>query len=182
MLSFSPGSRCAPLTIAFNRLDGISCTSIIDERSAGFIALGLAQQTNKPVVLICTSGSAMLNYAPALAEAYYQKIPLLVLSADRPNEWIDQGENQSINQFEVYKNFIKKSYQLPVQIHTEEDLWYSSRIVSEALNTCIYPDFGPVHINIPLREPLYNLSDTVVQAPKIIRFEQPKYTLFRKGV
>ena len=176
----SPGSRCAPLIIAFNRMEGITCLSIIDERSAGFVALGIAQQTNQPVALICTSGSAILNYAPALAEAFYQKVPLLVLSADRPNEWIDQGENQSINQFEVYKNYIKKSYQLPVQINTEKDLWYSDRIISEAINTTLYPDFGPVHINIPLREPLYNLTDEKVSLPKVIDFEKPQYTLAEK--
>jgi len=173
----SPGSRCAPLIIAFNRMKGITCLSIIDERSAGFVALGIAQQTNQTVALICTSGSAILNYAPALAEAFYQKVPLLVLSADRPNEWIDQGENQSINQFEVYKNYIKKSYQLPVQVNSEKDLWYSDRIISEAINTTLYPDFGPVHINIPLREPLYNLTDEKVSLPKVIEFEKPQYTL-----
>ena len=88
-------------------MDGIECISVIDERSAGFVALGIAQQSKQVVALICTSGSATLNYAPALAEAFYQKVPLLILSADRPNEWIDQGENQSINQFEIYKNYIK---------------------------------------------------------------------------
>ena len=173
----SPGSRCAPLIIAFNRMGGIQCLSIIDERSAAFVALGIAQQTKKVVALICTSGSAILNYAPALAEAFYQKVPLLVLSADRPNEWIDQGENQSINQQEVYKNYIKKSYQLPLQINTEKDLWYSDRIISEALNTCLYPDFGPVHINIPLREPLYNLLEDQHVQPKIIEFEKPSFSL-----
>lgn len=173
----SPGSRCAPLIIAFNRMKGIECLSIIDERSAAFVALGIAQQTKQVVALICTSGSAILNYAPALAEAFYQKVPLLVLSADRPNEWIDQGENQSINQNEIYKNYIKKSYQLPLQINTEKDLWYSDRIVSEALNTCLYPDFGPVHINVPLREPLYHLVEDSFPKPKIIEFEKPSFTL-----
>lgn len=173
----SPGSRCAPLIIAFNRMKGIQCLSIIDERSAGFVALGIAQQTKQVVALICTSGSAILNYAPALAEAYYQKVPLLVLSADRPNEWIDQGENQSINQFEVYKNYIKKSYQLPLQVNTEKDLWYNDRIISEALNTCIHPDFGPVHINVPLREPLYDLVEDTFPKPKIIEFEKPSFSL-----
>ncbi|MEZ4915811.1 MAG: 2-succinyl-5-enolpyruvyl-6-hydroxy-3-cyclohexene-1-carboxylic-acid synthase [Chitinophagales bacterium] len=173
----SPGSRCAPLIVAFNRQKNIRCHSIIDERSAAFVALGIAQQTKKPVALICTSGSAILNYAPALAEAFYQKIPLLVLSADRPNEWIDQGENQSIQQFEVYKNYIKKSYQLPLQVNAEKDLWYSNRIVSEAINFCVFPDFGPVHINIPLREPLYQLTNTKNENPKVIDFNTPHYKL-----
>lgn len=158
-------------------MNGIECISVIDERSAGFIALGIAQQTQEVVALICTSGSAMLNYAPALAEAFYQKVPLLVLSADRPNEWIDQGENQSINQNEVYKNYIKKSYQLPVQVNTTKDLWYCDRTVAEAINSCKYPDFGPVHVNIPLREPLYTLVDDKQVKPKIIDFEKPEYSI-----
>lgn len=173
----SPGSRCAPLVIAFNREPSIECISIVDERSAAFFALGIAQQTQQPVGLVCTSGSAILNYAPALAEAFYQKIPLVVFTADRPNEWIDQGENQSIQQFEVYKNYVKKSFQLPTQVVESKDLWYSERIVSEAINTSRFPDFGPVHVNVPLREPLYNLEKDNDPAPKIIDFPQPEYHL-----
>lgn len=173
----SPGSRCAPLVIAFNRTEGIDCISVVDERSAAFYALGIAQQTLEPVALICTSGSAALNYAPAIAEAFYQKIPLLILTADRPNEWIDQGENQSIQQFEVYKNYIKKSFQLPTQISDEKDLWFSDRIVSEAINATKFPDFGPVHINIPLREPLYNLEKDNDIAPKVIDFPTAKFSV-----
>jgi 2-succinyl-5-enolpyruvyl-6-hydroxy-3-cyclohexene-1-carboxylate synthase len=173
----SPGSRCAPLVIAFNREPEIECISIVDERSAAFYALGIAQQTLQPVGLVCTSGSAILNYAPALAEAYYQKIPLVVFTADRPNEWIDQGENQSILQFEVYKNYIKKSFQLPTQVAEKKDLWYSERIVSEAINASLFPDFGPVHVNVPLREPLYNLEEDTDPAPKIIDFPQPEFHL-----
>lgn len=173
----SPGSRCAPLVIAFNREPNIECVSVVDERSAAFFALGIAQQTLQPVALICTSGSAILNYAPAIAEAFYQKIPLVVFTADRPNEWIDQGENQSIVQNEVYKNYIKKSFQLPTQVVENKDLWYSERIVSEAINTSKYPDFGPVHVNVPLREPLYNLEEDTDPAPKIIEFPQPEFHL-----
>lgn len=165
----SPGSRCAPLVIAFNRQENIKCYSIVDERSAAFFALGLAQQSQKPVGLICTSGSAVLNYAPAVAEAFYQKIPLVLLTADRPNEWIDQGENQSIQQFEVFKNYIKKSYQLPVNVVEKEDLWFSDRMISEALNTAIYPDLAPVHINIPLREPLYNTAEQQTNHIKVVQ-------------
>ena len=164
----SPGSRCAPLVIAFNRHPEIECFSIVDERSAAFFALGLAQQSGKPVGLICTSGSAVLNYAPAVAEAFYQKIPLVLLTADRPNEWIDQGENQSIQQFEVFKNYIKKSYQLPTNVSTKEDLWYCDRLVSEALNNAVFPSFGPVHVNIPLREPLYTLVKAQTLDVKIV--------------
>lgn len=154
----SPGSRNAPIITAFLRQKEIHCHSIVDERSAAFYALGMAQQLRQPVALICTSGSAVLNFAPAIAEAYYQKIPLLVLTADRPNEWIDQGENQSIHQYRVYNNYIKKSFELPVDPESEKDLWYSDRLISEAINVSRWPDPGPVHINIPLREPLYSLT------------------------
>lgn len=165
----SPGSRNAPLTAAFLAQKKIDCISIVDERSAAFFALGIAQQINAPVALICTSGSAVLNYAPAIAEAFYQKIPLLVLTADRPNEWIDQGENQSIHQYRIYQNYIKKSFELPVEPATEKDIWYSDRVISEAINTARFPEPGPVHINIPLREPLYDLNDAPNPfPPKII--------------
>jgi 2-succinyl-5-enolpyruvyl-6-hydroxy-3-cyclohexene-1-carboxylate synthase len=88
----SPGSRSAPLVIAFSKQEGIECLQVIDERSAAFFALGMAQQLHAPVALICTSGSAVLNYGPAIAEAFYQRIPMLVITADRPEEWVDQGE------------------------------------------------------------------------------------------
>ena len=173
----SPGSRCAPLVIAFNRHPKIQCYTIVDERSAAFFALGISQQSSKPVGLVCTSGSAVLNYAPAVAEAFYQKIPLVLLTADRPNEWIDQGENQSIQQFEVFKNYIKKSYQLPTNVSSKEDVWYSNRLVSEALNICRDSDFSPVHINIPLKEPLYDLTETVIEKPKIVENSKTIYSI-----
>ena len=151
----SPGSRNAPLIMAFNRQQGMNCLSIADERSAAFFALGMAQQTRKPVVLICTSGTAVLNYSPAIAEAYYQHIPLIVITADRPPEWIDQQDGQAIRQRDIYHNYIKKSFSLPVEILTTEDSIHCEEIVAEAFRACIYPGFGPVHINVPLREPLY---------------------------
>ena len=166
----SPGSRNAPIIAAFLAEKSISCTSIVDERSAAFFALGIAQQERNPVALICTSGSAVLNYAPAIAEAYYQKIPLIILSADRPHEWIDQGENQSIVQQDIYRNYIKKSVELPVESIHEKDEWYSNRLVNEAINCAMYPEAGPVHINIPLREPLYDLVDIKEEElPKLIQ-------------
>ena len=82
----SPGSRNAPLSIAFNRHKDIKCKVLVDERSAGFYALGVAQELNQPVGIVCTSGTALLNLAPAIAEAYYKEIPLIVISADRPEE------------------------------------------------------------------------------------------------
>lgn len=165
----SPGSRVAPLLIAFERQNEIKVTSIIDERCAAFYALGIAQQTLQVVVLICTSGTAALNYAPAIAEAYYQRVPLLILTADRPNEWIDQNDMQSIKQLGLYENYIKKSFSLPNVVTDEHDLWHSNRLVCEALNHCKYPDFGPVHINVPLQEPLYQLEEPVNNVlPKFI--------------
>ena len=103
----SPGSRNAPLIDAFYRCFGEEqCFSMVDERSAAYFALGMARTSGRPSVLICTSGTAVLNYAPALAEAYYQKIPLLAITADRPAELIDQQDNQTIRQEGVYRNFI----------------------------------------------------------------------------
>ncbi|MEX0813950.1 MAG: 2-succinyl-5-enolpyruvyl-6-hydroxy-3-cyclohexene-1-carboxylic-acid synthase [Chitinophagales bacterium] len=164
----SPGSRCAPLVIAFNRHPKINCRSIIDERSAAFVALGYAQQNNTPCALICTSGSALLNYAPALAEAYYAKTPLIVLSADRPHELIDQADGQALKQKAVYQNYIKASFELPNQLNYSDDYNYSDRIVNEAINTALTAPQGPVHINIPLKEPLYGLKEYKKLAPKII--------------
>lgn len=178
----SPGSRCAPLVIAFNRHADIKCYTIVDERSAAFFALGLAQQSGKPVGLVCTSGSAVLNYAPAVAEAFYQKVPLVLMTADRPNEWIDQGENQSIQQFEVFKNYIKKSYELPVNISEDKDIWFSNRLVSEAINKASFPDFGPVHINIPLREPLYDLAEKSDVKPKIVALVKSNFSIEQEAL
>jgi 2-succinyl-5-enolpyruvyl-6-hydroxy-3-cyclohexene-1-carboxylate synthase len=164
----SPGSRNAPIIIAFTKHPGIKCLSVVDERSAAFFALGMAQQTGKTVAIACTSGSAALNYAPAIAEAYYQRIPLLVLTADRPNEWIDQADSQTIRQNNIYKNYIKKSFELPQAIHTEDDLWFADRTVSEAIDTSQLSSSGPVHINLPFNEPLYEGYDQIISKPKII--------------
>jgi 2-succinyl-5-enolpyruvyl-6-hydroxy-3-cyclohexene-1-carboxylate synthase len=98
-----PGSRCAPLLIGFGKHPDIETISITDERSAGFVGLGLAQQSGKPVVLACTSGTAALNFAPAVTEAFYQNVPLIVLTADRPPEWIDQWDGQTIHQEKIYE-------------------------------------------------------------------------------
>ena len=149
----SPGSRNAPLTLTFTAHDEFECFSIVDERSAGFFALGLAQQTGRPVALVCTSGSALLNYAPAISEAYYQNIPLVVISADRPMEWIDQADGQTIRQVGALDNIVKYSCQLPTSKNASS--WHVNRVVSEAFYHCQYKQAGPVHINVPLAEPLY---------------------------
>src|SRR5690349_18834402 len=105
----SPGSRCAPITLAFTRHPEIETKTISDERSAAFIAIGISQQSKSTTGLVCTSGSAAYNYAPAIAEAFYQQIPLLVITADRPPEWIDQMDGQTIRQNEIFGKHVKKS-------------------------------------------------------------------------
>jgi 2-succinyl-5-enolpyruvyl-6-hydroxy-3-cyclohexene-1-carboxylate synthase len=149
----SPGSRNAPLIISFNAIDAFNCISVVDERTAGFMALGMAQQTKKPVVICCTSGSALLNYAPAIAEAYHQHIPLIVLAADRPKEWIGQGEGQSIAQSNVLNGVLAHTAEL-VNGDTENDQWYNRRQVQNAFEIT-KNESRPVLINMPFNEPLY---------------------------
>lgn len=165
----SPGSRCAPLTLAFARHPDIHARTISDERSAAFIAMGMAQQLGQPVVLVCTSGSAALNYYPAIAEAFFQQIPLLVLTADRPPEWIDQWDGQTIYQEEVFGKHVKKSFRFPDSFEQKDQTWQASRIVNEAINLSKQFPAGPVHINIPLREPFYPLESEKFEFP-----EQPR--------
>lgn len=154
-----PGSRSAPLTLSFAKHPNITCRLVFDERSAGYIALGIAQATNKPVVLICTSGTAALNFAPAVAEAFWQQIPLLVLTGDRPSEWIGQGDGQTIYQNHIYKDNCKKSYVLSSERLQKDEIWNFHKIVSEAIYKTTEEPKGPVHINIPSKEPFYPSED-----------------------
>lgn len=151
----SPGSRCAPITLSFVRNPQIKCYTLSDERSAAFAALGMAQQTNSSVVLVCTSGTALLNYAPAIAEAYFSQVPLLVLTADRPPEWIGQADGQAIFQNGVYGLHTKKNYQIPTDYNHPDAHWHTQRLASEAFHACNAFPQGPVHLNIPIREPVY---------------------------
>jgi 2-succinyl-5-enolpyruvyl-6-hydroxy-3-cyclohexene-1-carboxylate synthase len=157
----SPGSRSAPLVIAFNQQEGINCLQVIDERSAAFFALGMAQQLHAPVALICTSGSAVLNYGPAIAEAFYQRIPLLVITADRPEEWVDQGEGQAIRQQGVLALHMKRSVQLPRSPNDDLGRWHCGRLINEAIDATLLPVPGPVHVNVPFEEPLYGRTEAV---------------------
>jgi len=150
-----PGSRCAPLTLAFARHEGITVRTFSDERSAAFIASGMAHETQSPVVLVCTSGSAAYHFAPAIAEAYFQEIPLIVFTADRPKEWIDQYDGQTIRQTGIYGSHVKKSFSLPEDYEHPDAVWYIHRIVNEAISLAKEYPQGPVHINAPFREPLY---------------------------
>lgn len=162
----APGSRSAPLTVALARQEGLRCRVVYDERAAGYIALGLAQQTGRPVGLVCTSGTAAVNLAPAAVEAYYQGVPLLLLTADRPPEWIDQQDNQAIHQRGLYEPHVRASYELPVDLTHPDARWFALRILREALEHARGPLPGPVHVNVPLREPLYlDDLDVPAQAP-----------------
>ena len=155
----SPGSRNAPLTIGFASNPAFQCYSIADERSAGFFALGIAQQTKQPVALVCTSGSALLNYYPAIAEAFYSQIPLIVLSADRPQSKIDIGDGQTIRQENVFANHSLFNANLQEGASLEND-----QKINEALNKA-FGKKGPVHINAPFEEPLYEtVSELAVQS------------------
>lgn len=157
----SPGSRNTPLILAVARAKSIKTTVVVDERSAAFVALGMcaANHGAKPVALICTSGSALLNYAPAIAEAYYRNLPLVIISADRPMEWIDQDDSQTIRQFEALSNYVKKSYNIPTNCDTPNMQWYVNRIINDALITSLLGEMGPVHINIQLDDPLNEIKE-----------------------
>lgn len=157
----SPGSRNAPLTIGFTNHDGFTCYSIADERCAAFFALGLAQQLQKPVAVVCTSGSALLNYYPAVAEAFYSQIPLLVVSADRPQNKIDIGDGQTIRQENVFANHIVFSANLTENASEEND-----NLIVSAIETAISQK-GPAHINVPFEEPLYETLLEPTYVPKI---------------
>jgi len=161
----SPGSRNAPFTISFTEDPRFQCYVIPDERAAAFFALGLAQYTNSITAICCTSGTASLNYAPAIAEAYYQRIPLLAITADRPKEWINQGIGQSINQIDIYKNYILKAHSLPSDQSKHN---YASRLINEVLLYANGAIKGPVHLNVPLYEPLYNVVDRPSELPRKI--------------
>ncbi len=170
----SPGSRCAPLTLAFVRHPEIITRSVPDERSAAFIALGMARQLRQPVGLVCTSGSAAYNYAPAIAEAYFQQIPLIVFTADRPSEWVDQLDGQTIRQQNIYGQHVKKSFNFPVEQNQDGALWHAGRMVSEAINLSTTFPQGPVHINVPVREPFYPEKDEVVTFDKQVKVIRKK--------
>jgi len=173
----APGSRNAPLIFAFTAQSGIECLSITDERSAAYFALGISQYSNEPVALVCTSGTAVLNFAPAIAEAYYQNLPLLVFTADRPSEMIDQADGQTLRQSNIFGNYIKASFDLPVETVINADLDFCDRQVSQAIDTAVSYPQGPVQINVPLREPIYTALPETHSHPKIIKTLQAKQVL-----
>lgn len=159
----SPGSRNAPLTIGFTNHDFFECYSIVDERSAGFFALGMAQQLQQPVALVCTSGSALVNYYPSVTEAFYSRVPLVVISADRPEHLINIGDGQTITQPHVFgshilfeanlKEYFKKPFLKTIK---NNDLRiHKALLVAKS-------ERGPVHINAPFSEPLYETTGAYI--------------------
>ena len=160
----SPGSRNAPLTIGFTNNPFFKCYSIADERCAAFFALGIAQQIKMPVAVVCTSGSALLNYYPAVAEAFYSQIPLIVLSADRPQSKIDIGDGQTIRQENVFANHSLFNANLNENASAENDA-----LIQEAIAISVTKK-GPVHINVPFEEPLYEMVSELQVQPEFFDF------------
>lgn len=157
-LILSPGSRNAPLLIAAD-CRPFRKHVIIDERMAAFVADGISLAGKRPVGLVCTSGTALYDYSPAVAEAFYQHLPLIVISADRPAEWIDQDDSQTLHQPDALSMIVKGSFDIPVQNKLRpEEKWYVNRIVNEAVNLALCGQPGPVHINVRLDNPL---SETI---------------------
>jgi 2-succinyl-5-enolpyruvyl-6-hydroxy-3-cyclohexene-1-carboxylate synthase len=151
----SPGSRNAPIVAGFLRHGGFQIHSFPDERCAAFAALGMSQATGYPCGVICTSGTAVLNLYPAICEAYYQRVPLVVITADRPAELIDQWDGQTIHQNEIFEKHILESFETPQELNQINAQQKLEEIIYDAVETSISPVAGPVHINIPLRDPIY---------------------------
>lgn len=161
----SPGSRNAPLAIHFSEIDSFNCYSIVDERSAAFVAMGMAKSEKKPVAVTCTSGSAVVNYYPAITEAFYQNIPLLVLTADRPTDFVDIFDGQTIRQKDVFHQHSYGDFQLLEDSkENAEDINFDT--IKKAIELC-FEKQGPVHINIPLEEPLYELVSELPTFPTV---------------
>lgn len=164
----SPGSRCTPLTIACEAY--LNTKVMVDERSAAFYAIGLAKITGQPVVLVCTSGSAVANWHPAVVEASYGRIPLILISADRPPELLGFGANQTIDQAKIFGNLTRAYYGLsPAEYSSLSSL---SSLAARVVEQSIWPLPGPVHINAPFREPLLSSKDIVLEGTSHKRVER----------
>ncbi|MBE9111176.1 2-succinyl-5-enolpyruvyl-6-hydroxy-3-cyclohexene-1-carboxylic-acid synthase [Nodosilinea sp. LEGE 07298] len=158
----SPGSRSAPLTVALARHPAIEAVPVLDERSAAFFALGIARRTGRPVALVCTSGTAGANYYPAVIEAKESRIPLLVLTADRPPELRDCASGQTIDQQRLFGAFTNWYAELAVPVATADMLRYLRQTMGQAWRRSLYPVAGPVHLNCPFRDPLAPIADDSV--------------------
>ena len=171
-----PGSRNAPIVHNLSVCEAIRCRPVTDERSAAFYALGLAIATRRPTVVCVTSGSALLNVMPAVAEAAYQHVPLVVISADRPQQWIDQLDGQTIPQSDALGRFVRKAVQLP-EPHNDEERWLCRRLVNEAMHLATCRQGAPVHINVPISEPLFEFDTE--QLPQLSRFNNIKRAVIK---
>jgi len=157
----SPGSRSTPLALTLSEHEKINQWVLVDERSAAFFALGLAKAKQQPVVLVCTSGTAAANYFPAIVEAYYSKVPLIVLTADRPHELRDVDAPQAIEQVKMYGDYVKWFHEMALPDATQGMLAYARSKAARAVLAASAFE-GPVHLNFPLREPLvpdFSLED-----------------------
>lgn len=163
-----PGSRNAPIVHNLNECPNITCHPVTDERSAGFYALGMAQILRHPVAVCVTSGTALLNLLPATAEAYYQHVPLVVISGDRPAMWIDQQDGQTLPQLNALGRFVSKAVSLP-EPSTDDERWYCNRLVNEALLCCQRHGGSPVHLNVPISEPLFTFNVPALPTERVIR-------------
>lgn len=165
----SAGSRNVPFVHSIEEDPDFHCYSVVDERSAGYFALGLAQELNEPVVISCTSSTATCNYWPPVAEAFYQDVPIVVLTSDRDPEMLGQWEDQMIDQVGMYDRHVRKSVNLPI-IHDHDDEIYCQRLVNEALLELNHHGTGPVHINVPMKS--YNNSFNIKKLPEVTKFER----------
>ena len=172
----SPGGSDIPLIHAIETNDSFNCYSVVDERSAAYFAMGLAQQLMKPVACVCTSGTAVCNYLPGITEAYYQNVPVLAITADKNPYYQGQLETQKIDQTRMFDGVIKKSVSLPL-INNEEDEWFCNRLVNEALLELNHHGTGPVHINIPIvgRTDLYTAKE-IQHERRIVRVDKIERT------
>lgn len=162
-----PGSRDIPLVHSFCHCQFFRTYNLTDERSAAFFANGIALERKAPVALILTSGSAVLNAHPAVSEAFYQQIPLLVISSDRPAAWIGQRDGQTLPQPHVFNTLVKKSVSL-VEVNCEQDAWYNNRLINEAILELNHHVLGPVHINVPISEPFFNFTTKDLPTERVI--------------
>ncbi len=158
-----PGSRNAPIVHNLSECPAIACHPVTDERSAAFCALGMTQRLQQPVVVCVTSGTALLGVLPAVAEAYYQHRPLVVVSADRPPQWIDQQDGQTLPQPDALGRFVCKAVTIS-EPHDEEQQWHCNRLVNDAL---LCKD-GPVHINVAISEPLFHFTTPELPRERVI--------------
>lgn len=168
---FSPGSRSTPLVVSCEREARLSCLPVLDERTAAFLALGHARRTQVPVALICTSGSAPTHWYPAVTEASYSGIPLLLLSADRPPELQECGAGQTINQTNLFGSFVRYFDSLPVPRSEQDDIKILQAILAKAYLEATSQTPGPVHLNFPFCEPLWPTKEFPSKTVPLVKTE-----------